>query len=204
MLNAVSRRAKAFTLTETAIVLAVIGLVLSGIWVISSNVREGTTNLEAVNQLQTIKQNILDWRQGQPFATTGVIITSSLYGNGVVPAEYRDVSNVDYARTPWGKRFSVRAQAARVVRLSFFDLPDMKACLTLVLQGTSCQVGQIGCPTNLVVRSGGFTRTPDALPKGWKILLDMNGTSTWGEYLCSRNVYPGAGSNNSVEFDYAF
>jgi hypothetical protein len=87
------------------------------------------------------------------------------------------------------------------VRVSFYEVPN-DGCIALLLQGTSCQYGQSGCPSDIVLAEGNFGGWPgwttaSVLTTGWTTL-----TVSQAATICANNAAPGAG-DNSVEFDYS-
>ncbi|MDD4617167.1 MAG: type II secretion system protein [Alphaproteobacteria bacterium] len=213
--NSMFSKAQGFTLVEMGIVLGVAGVLFTGIWSMAGRVRAQSRITDAFNQAQKVKQNILDWRQGEPFSATGNI-TQSLITLGVIPSEYKNETPT-VATSPWNKRFVVRVMGSRSFRMSFYDLPDMESCTKLILQFTACErmhvagkpaattTGQTGCPYQMISRSGSVSKTPGDAPGGWQIMGMPTGTYlSYAQYMCAQNVYPPTGSNNSVEADYSF
>ena len=208
-------RRRGFTLTELAIVMGVMGVILSAIWWAAGNAGEAQRDNAGVTELQTVSQNILSLMQGQTFVTTACDsggafpcpITKGMIKAQAIPSTYIDTVTPTTADSPWSaKNFMVYAGAggdSKIFRLSFFQVTQ-KGCLILLLQGTTCQVGQVGCPTKVWTNNpvGGGTTGSSAVPSatgtGWQTALGPTLANT----MCAANNYAGAG-NNSVEFDYS-
>jgi len=190
-----------FTLNELAIVLGAVAMVLGGIWAVAGNVRTKQAAGDAVTMLQVVKSNLLDMRKGQPFSSTGEI-TSALISAKVIPTNFISATSATQAVTPWGKPFRVYATAARTVRIVFSNVPSKGACITMLLQGTLCEAGKMGCPTSVAVKDGAETEAPNPMPGtgtapgGWRVMTPENAAT-----LCNFNSY--SGSTNTVEFYYS-
>ena len=95
-----------FTLTELAIVLGVIGIVLASIWSASAMVSKKMKVNHAIQELQTIVSNIRSiYVGGSHFSQTGSMtdITAGMVNAGVFPPEMI-VPGQAYPSNPWGGR----------------------------------------------------------------------------------------------------
>lgn len=82
------RRARGFSLTELAIVLAVVGSVIGGIWALAANANQKAKERQIANQILTTVTNIRSYYQGQAgIAGDFATITNNLLRRGVIPAE---------------------------------------------------------------------------------------------------------------------
>jgi type II secretory pathway pseudopilin PulG len=88
MLKLAKVRRQAFSLTESAILLGIVGLVLSGVWVASSGVTRNFQDYETDNQLSLIVQNIRKlFGNTQGFSSApGTDITAELIGKNIFPS----------------------------------------------------------------------------------------------------------------------
>jgi len=99
-----------FSLTEMAIVLGILGIVLGALWGAVSIVRENIRRSEAKEQMMTIVSKIRDHYMGRACAsvnfscaTANADLTDSLMQQGVLLAEqYRKGTNPALADHPWG------------------------------------------------------------------------------------------------------
>lgn len=102
-----------FTLTEIAIVLGVMGIVLSGIWTAASVVHRKRLVTQAAQQALAIVSNIralYAGRQSFPYAAfTHKNITAALVHAGAFPAECFTGKGDTTPKTPWGTPITVVA-----------------------------------------------------------------------------------------------
>jgi len=209
-----NKRQRGFTLTELVIVMGVFGLITGGIWAASTGARESQKANDATTELQNVTQNISSLMSGQKFSApfypaAASNQTTSMITAQTIPTNY--VNTAATANNPWSKgNFYVWSLTAKTYRLSFYQVGSFKSCEAMLLQATSCQVKQVGCPTQ--VGTGGTsalvaptsTATPSAT-LGWQsvtvgvVAVTMQQAANT---LCAVNSY--AGGANSVEFDYAF
>ncbi len=196
------KKNRAFTLTELAIVLGVIGAVIGAIWYASGNVSEARKENDAVLEVQTVAQNIATLMVGRTFP--GGELTSSMITAQTIPPSYVDSAAPATADNPWSasnfKVFNVTNN--KTFRLSLYNVPR-KACLALLTQMTNCQTGQSTCPT--VVWTNGAATTCAASQNGCTGAVFTspgwtNLTTTLANTLCNANSY--TGGTNSVEFDF--
>jgi len=204
-----------FTLTEVAIVMGMIGFILGAVWWAASSARETQKGNDALNEMQTVVQNIDGIMMGQTFTTIGNI-TNNMIGAQSVPSTYVDAATPTTADNPWSpKNFVVWSLAGgKTFRVSFYKVTE-QGCVALLLKGTSCQPGQSGCPFQAGTGGTSAPVAPTAANSckpnltcpgeaaaaaglGWQV---MNANVAI-KNLCAANSYTGAG-NNSVEFDYS-
>ena len=165
--------------------------------------------MQAGEELSTIVNGVIRVAHQTPFPGTGGnlnFITPQLITLGIIPS-YAVVSPTQ-AGAPWavsettgygGTLFvyegvaPAQGTSAAQFRVSFY-YPPPYACIDLLLKGTNCTAGDIGCPLNVATNmtSSGYTY-PDAAT-GWKIM-----TPAVAANLCAQNA-PGGGS---VEFWYS-
>ncbi len=198
-----SHRRAGFSLTELAIVLAAISLILTAVWEGAQSVKASSQNSAAVTELQIISRNILSTFEGQslPGGNTGTApwLNQILINAHVIPTAYvNPSSNGTQIDHPWaqqsvaiwkvGSAYDNQCSASdNCFRISFYNVP-MAGCIALLTQGTSCQPNQIGCPIQVLTGAGAGG------PQNVTATVTPNGAST----LCAANT-PTA---NSVEFDY--
>jgi prepilin-type N-terminal cleavage/methylation domain-containing protein len=198
---------RAFTLTELAIVLGVIGLILSAIWVAAGTVSEKNRINQAFQELQAISQNILTLDQNRPFAVAGND-NAAMIATGAIPNWAISLpATIIHPWSPapglivYASAVSANPQysiANRVFRVSFYNVPT-DGCIALLMQGTGCDPSQTGCP--VAVYTAGTNATPSAhnqipagAPLSWQAFDPMA-----AQTLCNFNA-PAA---NSVEFDFS-
>lgn len=102
----VAQARKGFTLTEVAIVLGIMGLILGAIWVAASSVYANQRVSKANTELMTIAQNIRSTfaTQAQVDTAASTDITTSLIRAGVFPTDAINGGNPNTATSvlsPW-------------------------------------------------------------------------------------------------------
>ena len=99
----IQHRNRGFTLTEMAIVLGVIGLILGAIWVAAASVYANLYVSEASTETIMIVQNFKALyginRNGQ--ASNGMDITALAINAGLIPSNMIQTGNTSYALGPW-------------------------------------------------------------------------------------------------------
>lgn len=119
---------RGFSLIEAAIVLAVMGLVIGGIWVAAAAVQSNWREQTAQSQLLTLVSNVRNLYQGQ--RTFGTPSMTALITAGVIPAEA--ISSNDAAVNPWGGALTViAASSAQQFTVQSAGIPD-SACVELL------------------------------------------------------------------------
>jgi prepilin-type N-terminal cleavage/methylation domain-containing protein len=203
---------RGFTLTELAIVMGVIGAIVGAIWWVAGNAKEMQRDNDAVQELQSTVQGVLDLMTGQSFPVAAdTNYTSNMITAQAIPAAYINLATPTTADNPWSpSNFVFVANPNRTFRVAFYGV-SQRGCLALLLQETACQAGQMGCPTEVYTggKPGGTWTSPKCVPGkcngtvnsnlGWQVL-----TATAANTLCSTtyNSYAG-GINNSVEFMFS-
>jgi prepilin-type N-terminal cleavage/methylation domain-containing protein len=143
---------KGFTLTELAVVLGVVGVIIGAIWAAGSHVQQSNNANQGIEELQTTAQNVLALMQGRTFAAAGDVTTNMITAN-VIPSWA--LISATQVSTPWG--FNVTGgnniqlkvfaeipgggKTASHVRISFYGVPN-DGCIALISQATSCQVNE--------------------------------------------------------------
>ncbi|MDE2029599.1 MAG: type II secretion system protein [Alphaproteobacteria bacterium] len=187
-------RTRGFTLIELAIVLGVMGAIIAAVWTAASRATEAQKQNTAVEELQTVAQNIFAIMEGRTFSITGNI-TSSMISSQAIPSAFLDPSSpTTKAINPWAGALDVYEESPTVFRVSFYDV-SYGGCLKVLLEGTACEAGHSGCPTKVWTDRAAYSQSPSATV-GWAVM-----NASVAATLCGRNSY--SGGNNSVEFDYS-
>ena len=198
-----ARRRRGYTLTEVAIVLGVIGVVIAAIWTAAAVVNEKTRLSQALNQTNIVAQNMSSLMQGG----YGVIdpgdqtdITAAMITSGVIPQWAVTPGSVTTGQSPWdqaGFHMWWASSNPREYRISFYNVGSNRSCIGLIMALASCPPGQPGCPVRIVTNGivSGYTA-------GGINLLTTQLTSTLAQTWCNKNDYTGGGGNNSVEFNF--
>jgi len=202
-----AHRRRGYTLTEVAIVLGVIGVVIAAIWTAATVVNEKTRLSQALNQANIIAQNMTSFLQ----SGYGVIdpgdktdITQTMITSGIIPPwAQTPPGNGTTGQNPWDQAgfhmWWVQSNPFREYRMSFYNVGSERSCIGLLTGMTSCTAGQPGCPVRIVTAgtSGNFTA-------GGTNLTNTQLTSARLQNLCgpAKNDYSGGGGANSVEFDF--
>ena len=188
-----SSRRKGFSLVEMAIVVAVIGTVIGVVWIAGESTYQKQRVNDAVTELQTISQNLLNIMTGRSFTSFTVNYTQNAITSGIIPSQY--VNSPTAANTPWSTGgLTIWALAAKTARIAFYGSMPTYGCVGLVLGATQCDPKTYGCPRQIIVQTGVTVFTPDP-SEGWN-MLDVSALTT----ACVANA---ASGTISVEFDYA-
>jgi len=201
---------RGFTLVELAIVMGIIGAITSAIWWAASNTKEAQRENAAINELQTIQQNINNLMAGQSFSSYNpTLITQNMLTAQAIPSVYANAANpATLADNPWFPTgFAIWATKAKTYRLTFYNIP-YKGCLALLLSATSCQANQVGCPTAVYTNFANSTclpnqsNCPSASPNYYPTYLGWQSMrSNVASTMCGNNT--GVVNGGSVEFDYS-
>jgi hypothetical protein len=98
-------------LVEIAVVLGVVGLVVSGVWKVASSGRESVRRELAFDQVTILVKNVRAYFQGRASSVVSGVTTPANYTlfmieQGVVPIEMVNRKTSPYvADLPWGNRF---------------------------------------------------------------------------------------------------
>jgi type II secretory pathway pseudopilin PulG len=199
-------------LGELAIVLGVIGLILGAIWTATQSVSNRNAANQAAQELQTVSLNMLTLYQNRalppPACAGGSDITANAISAGTVPSNYvlsggGGCSSGAHAWSSTVHSFVIYSVGS-TFRLAFYNIPE-SGCISLLLQATSCDPTQSGCPQTVYTGgSYGLLPAPNknsaigtGPPMTWAGLTPAVATT-----LCSHNAAPNAGGANSVEFDF--
>jgi prepilin-type N-terminal cleavage/methylation domain-containing protein len=136
------QRKKGFTLTEIAIVLGIMGLVLGAIWVAASGVYSNQKVTKANTELMAVVQGIrsLYATQNQVAAAAGTDLTTALIRSGVFPSDTLSTGNPQTAvapgQAPWTNGTiwvysSTVANAGDAFQVQFNGIPQT-ACINLL------------------------------------------------------------------------
>ncbi|HUY68360.1 MAG TPA: type II secretion system protein [Alphaproteobacteria bacterium] len=194
---------RGFTLTETAIVLGVVGVILGAVWAAASIVEENARISAAVEQFEIVSQNMTSLIQAGYKGAGGSngSITDAMIKAGAIPQQYVDAADNTQADNPWSNADASNPQAAQGFkiywgannyRMSFYNVSH-KGCVALIMQATNCKAGLAGCPVNVIVAA--------ADNNDYDTLTKPQMTTTQAETECDYNSY--SGGANSVEFDIA-
>lgn len=153
-----SRRLRGFTLTEAAIVLGIVGLILSAIWVAAGSVYNNYRVGKTSEQLLTIVQSMRSMHASQSVVDTGftgVVGARLLAQAGGVPSDMivynADGTTVNTVRDVWGGTVSIDATpdnnglANGAFAVTFLSVPQ-SACISLLTRNTGAgrDTGLIG------------------------------------------------------------
>lgn len=118
-----------FSLIESAIVLAVMGLVIGGIWVAAAAVQSNWREQSAQTQLLQIVANVRELYQSQ--RTMGSTVDmKSLITASVFPAEM--VASDNTAQNPWNGDVAIaQANSGKEFTVTSQNVPD-QACINLI------------------------------------------------------------------------
>ncbi|MDE1901620.1 MAG: prepilin-type N-terminal cleavage/methylation domain-containing protein [Alphaproteobacteria bacterium] len=208
--RAADGKERGFTLTEIAIVLGVVGIIVGGIWAAADNVSETRKENDAVAELQTIAHNMMTLMGGRtiPPPPTDNDITAAMITANVIPSYYTDQIATAAADNPWdngiatvhaNRGFIIYRIGPTTFRLSFYNT-TYGGCIALILAATACPFGQPECPVDVVPNDGGsgiYGPGTTNLPGTWTSWAGM--TASEASTLCAMNPTNGG----SIEFDYA-
>ncbi len=198
---------RAFTLTEIAIVLGTVGIIISGIWLAASQVYEKSRLTNAINQFNTVSQNMSNLLQGgfgrttNPCPSTALCdVTAKMVAAEIIPSAYVVTgSSPATATNPWSGNYDIwwspnnfaSANGIPTYRMSFYNV-SLSGCVGLIMSATTCKPGRPGCPVTILA---GVT---DA--NNYNLLTQPAMTSATAQTECNHNSYTGGA--NSIEFDF--
>ncbi len=144
--SASQRSISGFTLTEIAIVLGVIGLILGAIWVAASSVYSGQRVTKATQELLSVAQAVRSMYATSSEVDAGADMTfsSTAAGNltyiqaGVFPSD-AIIKAKTAAVNPWNGALSVQSQQDQNVGDAFsvnFDNVPVSACISMIVGNT--------------------------------------------------------------------
>lgn len=137
---------RGFTLTEIAIVLGIVGLILGAIWVAASAVYNNLRVSRATTELLDIAQNVRAMYATSSTVDSGSNMTVSgaqsaggltYVQAGTFPSDM--ISSGTTIQNPWGGGVAIEAETANVANDAFaveFDKVPQNACIALVTSNT--------------------------------------------------------------------
>jgi len=150
------------TLVETAIVLAIVSVIIAAVWTVSSVVYENARQYQANRQMQTIVQNVRQLYARINLLTTDGDVTATLDSQAAFPVEMRlnQSTASDKLNHPWASQSggSVRVYNRlsvnnRTFGIVFSNLPK-KACIGLATKLTG---GDITNLSSVLINSTSVT-----------------------------------------------
>ncbi len=199
-----------FTLTELAIVLTIIGVVLAGVWVAMGQVQNASRVNQAAQDMLQIAANVRSTYAGATSFNSGTNadITCTMVDAGVIPADLLAtgvacVAGTDstYPHDAWGGLVRVYANmnyngetAGRYFRVSFYNISP-GVCARIASQVAN--IGTADGPTLLTVNANGNSFL--AIPETGNT---MGLTTQQIDTECNLNPQNPTGNAGSVEFDF--
>lgn len=191
-----------FTLTELAIVIGIIGLLLGGVWVAAVSVQKNSRNSQAAQDILTMVANLRStfmaintFTSGTDFDATKNMITA-----GVIPNDL--VTSTTAATNAWNGAVKIITSptggGANAFRISYANMP-IDACIGIASQ--IANVGTSDAPINLIT---GATTTAIPYNGNPAPTAPCTGTLTG---LCMAAISPlcvaaGAGGVFTLAFDF--
>jgi len=204
---------KGFTLTEMAIVLGVIAVIIAGVWSAAAVVTDRSHLSNAQNEFNIITQNMTALMQGG-FAVTAppcvapCDITANMIASETIPQGYVAPGGA-LGSNPWtvgGLTMRLQsdplapvAGSPVVYRLNFYQV-SQSGCMGLIMETTACNPGKPGCPIKVGVAGTQAPYAAAAAGNTFSPTAAAPMTTTIAQALCAANSY--AGGANSVEFDF--
>lgn len=128
---------RAFSLIEAAIVLAVVGLVIGGIWVAAAAMYENYKVNKTVEGVLTIAknvQNLISIRDAEMISAVEIDITSYVMKAGVFPKDWEDSGS---AKSPFGGGVSVSSNPSQSrLGINLSSIPR-SACIKFTVRVSS-------------------------------------------------------------------
>jgi type II secretory pathway pseudopilin PulG len=155
-------RKKGFSLIETAVILAVLGLVIGGIWVAAAAVNETIKVNRSVEFVLTVATNLQTKWKGATFSalelSSNYPITSCVADGGLIPSDfdwpggypdctagYTPAGQHSRMRDPWGNTIGVGVNTdlgVDVYKVTFYNIS--KAPCKKIVAAVSNRVGNSG------------------------------------------------------------
>lgn len=187
------RSRAAFTLTEIAIVLALIGIIIGAIWVAAGSVFTANKANQAVQDITTIATNIRQtYLAANSFSVAGDQTANLLAAGGIFPADLLVGNPATSVQDQWNGAVKVTFNPSgnnRVFRVSFLATPA-DACVRIASQ--LARMGTSDAPINLITNSATVTAIPNT---GANVGLSMGTIQT----ECALNT---GTATDSTEFDF--
>lgn len=137
-MNGASSERRGFTLTEIAIVLGIIGLILGAIWAAASAVYNNLRTSRAQQEILTVAQNIRAMYATQ--STVDSAATTDTYiSAGVFPSDATvETSSGKSVKNPWGGNFDIIASSSDNYTSFIVTMEGVpvNACITLATSTT--------------------------------------------------------------------
>ena len=182
-----------FTLTEIAIVLGVVGLIIGAIWTAAKSVFDANKATQAIEDITTIASNVrATYLAANSFAATGDQTTTLMNAGGIFPSDLLVGNPATSVKNAWNGAVKITFNLSgnnRVFRISYFGTSE-DACFRIVSQ--LANLGTSDAPINLITNSGNTVAIPNT---GANVGL----SSTAINNACRLNNGSAAAS---TEFDY--
>jgi prepilin-type N-terminal cleavage/methylation domain-containing protein len=199
------KRQKAFTLTEMAIVLAIIGLILGAVWIAAKSVFDSNKASQTAQDIIAIASNVRStYLAANSFTAPNTgNMTATMVTAGIVPSDLIPPSGSAFpAMNAWNGEVRITLAPsgnARQFRVSFFKTPE-DACIRIASQ--LANLGTTDAPIDFIANGG-----TAVLIGGGTTNSNCTGPQTFG--LCSKAIdvtcaANGNGTNGtaSTEFDF--
>lgn len=174
----IARQTRGFTLTEAAIVLGIVGLILGAIWVAAASVYANLRTKQTSEQILQIAQAVRALHATSTSIPAGVTMLQ-LAKAGVVPKDMLDdATNPQFVRNVWGGNvtFTVgnQAFAGDTFAITFAAIPQ-QPCVDLAVRTTGAgrDAGLLGVAPGVIYNSvfpfsvqNGITACPSVLAAG--------------------------------------
>ncbi len=179
------RQARGFTLTEAAVVLGIIGMILGAVWVAAGSVYDGLRNKRANEEMLSIVQGVRSLFASSGTTNTTNNMNADLIKARIIPADM--VTSTTTISNPWGGAVDVVGQqisaAGDAFSVSFAAVP------------------QAAC-ARVVMAVGGRSRDPGLLSVALTTASVNNGVPVSNEYnLAAANTLC-ANATNTVVFTF--